>query len=106
MTELKPCPFCGGKAKLSFADVEFGGRNYNGEKKTKYRFMVICNRCHARGKPVKTDFLINANPWRSEWSGWGWYAFLGEEIKAQTELVRPWAEKAIAARNRRAKDDG
>ena len=57
--ELKPCPFCGGKAKISTRDVRFIGWNAaGGSKKIKCAAQVICNICKARG-PVFTAALIN-----------------------------------------------
>ena len=47
--KLKPCPFCNGKARVSFRDMKFYGQNYNGEKKIKLGAQVICQKCHARG---------------------------------------------------------
>lgn len=102
MNDLKPCPFCGGMAKLSFADVAFGGQNYIGEKRLKYRFQVICNRCHARGRPVVTDWLINPNPWISKWRD---VRFDTERTAQETEKVRPWAERAINEWNRRKQNE-
>lgn len=29
----------------------------DGSRELKYRFQVICNRCHARGKTVTTDWI-------------------------------------------------
>lgn len=63
LEKIKPCPFCGGKASLSFRDVGFGGQNYLGDKKRKYRVQVICNKCKSRGKPITTDYIINGNPY-------------------------------------------
>lgn len=103
MIKLKPCPFCGGKAKLSFAEVEFGGRNGIGDKKSKYRIQLICNRCHSRGMPIKTDWLINCDPAVSNWKNTKYD--LPEIRYKQTEMLRPWVEIAIAAWNRRV-DDG
>ena len=102
MSELKPCPFCGGKARLSFKDAEFGGKNYRGDRKVKYRFQVICNKCYSRGKPVKTDFLINPSPWNSLWASRPLSAT--DIVLERTEMFRPWAEKAIEAWNRRVED--
>ena len=99
MAELKPCPFCGGNARLSFADVKFGGMNYRGDKKLKYRFQVICNKCHSRGKPVKTDYLINPNPLASHYANRNYMP--NESIDDMTKILRPWAEEAIEAWNRR-----
>ena len=105
MVELKPCPFCGGKARISFKDCEFGGKNFRGDRKVKYRFQVICNKCYSRGKPVKTDFLINPNPWHSHYANRGDYYGKSEVIDNMTEMLKPWAEQAIEAWNRRA-DNG
>ena len=100
---LRECPFCGGKAKLSFKDVQFGGINYRGDKKLKYRFQAICNKCHSRGEPVKTDFLINPNPWISHYAGR--FFNCGKATENMTEMLKPWAEKAIEAWNRRADNE-
>ena len=102
MTELKPCPFCGGKAKLSFKDVKYGGTNYRGDKKLKYRFQVICNKCHGRGKPITTDFLVNPNPWNSHYANRNYGN--NKYVDGMTEMLAPWAEEAIEAWNRRAED--
>lgn len=99
MTQLKPCPFCGSKARLSFKDAEFIGKNYRGDRKVKYRLQVICNKCHSRGKPVKTDSLINPKPYVSLWYDSSYPAT--DIALEQTEVFRPWAEKAIDAWNRR-----
>lgn len=102
MNKLKPCPFCGGNGKLSFAEVEFGGRNYIGDKKSKYRVQIICTRCHSRGMPIKTDLLINCEPAVSNWMN---KRYEMPEIRhKQTEMLRPWVEIAIAAWNRRCSD--
>ena len=60
--EIKPCPFCGGKAKVSYRKADFMGQNVFGDVKLKYRVQVICNRCHGRGRPVKTGWMINPRP--------------------------------------------
>ena len=98
---LRECPFCGGKARISFKDCEFGGKNCLGDRKVKYRFQVICNKCYSRGKPVKTDFLINPNPWHSHYANRGDYYGKSEVIDNMTEMLKPWAEEAIEAWNRR-----
>ena len=49
MTELEPCPFCGGKAKVSVRQMAFYGQNCFGSKKIKFGAQAICNRCYARG---------------------------------------------------------
>lgn len=102
--EIEHCPFCKGKAKLSFKEVEFAGRNYLGDKKSKYRVQVICNRCKSRGKLIKTDWLINCDPRKSRWvNGYDWIKIYITtlQISEQTEMLRPYVEKAIEAWNRR-----
>lgn len=104
MDKLKPCPFCGGKAKVSFKNHSFKGRNDFGDKKLKYRVQVICNRCRSRGKPIITDWLINPNPWMSEWGNQG--KATTPRMIAQTEAFKPYVEQAIEAWNRREGQDG
>lgn len=47
--ELKPCPFCGGKAKIRTRQQKFYGQNYEGVKKIRRSAYAACNRCHAHG---------------------------------------------------------
>lgn len=100
MIELKPCPFCGGKAKISFRETDFYGKNAYGDKKSKYVFQVICNKCHSRGKPVKTEYLVNCNPWSSNYCGRNYDQT--KVVIEQTKMVQLWADKAVEAWNRRA----
>ena len=58
MSELKPCPFCGGAARITTRDVKFIGQNGFGDKKIRCAAQAMCNRCRARG-PVYTAELIN-----------------------------------------------
>ena len=97
--QLKPCPFCGGRGKVSFKYYAFIGQNYIGDKKVKYRVQVICNKCRSRGKPVITDALINPNPYISRW----WNCGDGTSPKGsiQTELFEPYVKEAVDAWNRR-----
>ena len=55
----KDCPFCGGNGNLSIRQGKFYGFNGIGDKKMKMVLQVICNRCHSRGKPITTDYLVN-----------------------------------------------
>lgn len=86
--ELKPCPFCGGNGKLRFKDWRVYGWNGRGDVKKKYRLQVICNRCHSRGRPIVTDWLINPNP----------YALFRQE---QADMFAPYILVAEEEWNRR-----
>ena len=99
--DISPCPFCGGKAKLSFKDVAFYGQNALGDKKIKYRVQVICNRCHSRGNPIKTDWLINPNPNFTEWGLHRYIQRHPQQEKENTEMFAPYVQKAIEAWNSR-----
>lgn len=100
--ELKPCPFCGSKARISFKDYRFYGQNFRGDKKISYRVQVICNKCKSRGKPIITEPFINPCPYISIWGNcYGG----GDKGKAETERFKPYVESAINAWNRRV-DNG
>jgi len=45
MTELKPCPFCGGEAETLTAESMYGG----------YLFSIMCNDCCSRGDIYDTE---------------------------------------------------
>ena len=45
MTELKPCPFCGGEAEMLTAESMNGG----------YLFGIMCNDCRSRGDVYGTE---------------------------------------------------
>ena len=102
-TNLKPCPFCGGKGKVMFKDIGFVGQNVYGDKKLIYRVQVICNRCKSRGKPVKTDALLNPHPYISKWGNV--YTKSSAVCKEQTELFEPFVKRAVEAWNGRAVDE-
>ena len=109
VTELKPCPFCGGKASIKYKWLSKAGRTiappvevmeeqglnaWFGQhqyiERYKYSVKAICNRCHARGKPVVAT-VEKYTP----------YSTTEEAVKAYALFVG----KAIEAWNRRA-DDG
>ena len=100
MDNLKPCPFCGGKGKLSFKDYAFFGQNCIGDKKIKYRLQVICNKCRSRGKPIITDWLINPNPYRTDYAI---PVYPYSVLESQNAMFAPYVQRAIEAWNRRAK---
>ena len=101
MEGLRPCPFCGGKARVSFKDCEFGGHNGFGDRKMKYRIQVICNKCHSRGRPVKTDWMIYPEPYSTEWSS-RYNGRPSAKVIAESNRFRPWVQKAIDAWNQRS----
>ena len=103
--ELKPCPFCGGKGRVSFKDKYWGGWNGRGDHQKAYGVQIICNKCHSRGKPITTDWLKNPNPYLTIYSGRYTEADLENPvIKNATEMFKPYVEQAIEAWNRRAED--
>ena len=74
---MENCPFCGGNGKLSYRQGEFYGMNDFRDKKMKMVLQVICKRCHSRGKPITTDYLINPTPenipyeyFKKAWDAW------------------------------------
>lgn len=112
MNNLKPCPFCDGRAAVSFKDAGFGGQNYNGDKRLKYRVQVICNKCHARGKPITTDWIVNANPYITRFyleqtkarARWLQDEYSAKQIE-MTKTFEPYVKQAIDAWNRRQNND-
>lgn len=92
MAELLYCPFCGGKAKISFKNYRFYGKNFKGDKKTSYRVQVICNKCKSRGKPIVTKPMTNPMPYITKWGN----CYGGsDKAKEETERFRPYVEEAI-----------
>jgi hypothetical protein len=83
---IDPCPFCGGKCRLTVRDVKFK-RNSLGEGFRKYRIRVICNRCNTTGSPVTTEFT-NLNPYPVR-------------DMAEIPFFRYYANRAIEAWHRR-----
>ena len=86
MEKIKPCKFCGGKAKVMYREAKFIGWRGDGLKGKSFYAYVSCNRCHARGQIVKTDVFIG----------------LEQYSRRFQERVKPYKVKAIEAWNRRA----
>ena len=62
--ELKPCPFCGGKAKVSHRQYRFIGQYDDGTKRIRFAFYGICNRCKAKGSTILGEIhcgLVKSN---------------------------------------------
>ena len=102
MEQIRSCPFCGGRGRVSFKDARFAGQNYRGDKKIVYRVQIICNRCASRGKPIRTEPLINPWPYNSAWGPS--YVEKSPVCQRQTELFAPYVEQAIRAWNERYLD--
>lgn len=78
MTELKPCPFCGGKAEIrEFAN----GHNGNGEFVAKYE--VGCKKCNIKFLFESRFVLKNGQP----------------------EFIQNGYDKCVEAWNRRANEE-
>ena len=104
-SELKPCPFCGGNAKISFKDKDWGGWNGKGDCRKAYRIQAICKRCFSRGKPVTTEWLINPKPNYSIYYGKYKESSLDvPAVKEATEMFKPYVEQAVEGWNRRCND--
>lgn len=100
MTDLKPCPFCGGKAKINARQSGFHGQNFEGNKKISWTIYIKCNKCHSRGKPIKTDPIKCCSFYSTEyWLG------SGRGLMTATLIFEPYVNIAIEAWNRRADDD-
>jgi len=85
---------CGGEARVAFCQQSYFGQNCFGDKKIKYRVYMICKKCHARGKPIITDWLINPHPWDSIYSG------RIRHNAEQDEMFAPYVERAIEGWNK------
>ena len=96
MAELKPCPFCGGKGRISFKDKYWGGWNGRGDHRKSYGVQVICKKCYSRGKPILTDWLINPNPYLTIYCGRYTETDLENPvIKNATEMFKPYVILAL-----------
>lgn len=61
MTETKPCPFCGGKAKLE--------TKYS-ERKNKYYTNVKCSNCYVQTRTFASDEESNEAVMRCAINAW------------------------------------
>lgn len=67
--KIRTCPFCGGNAQTHIRQAQFlGQRSWDGAKKMTYYVYVSCNKCKSRGRPFKTDPLIE--PCTSDFTKW------------------------------------
>lgn len=61
MAELEHCPFCNGRAKISWRDSRYYGQNNFGSKKIKFASYGMCNRCKAKGPTVTAIIVTDVN---------------------------------------------
>ena len=109
MAELKPCPFCGGKAKINARQSGFYGENCFGNKKLVWTVYVKCNKCHSRGRPIKTEPIKLYEDERCGLASGSFYATefwkgSGRGLMTATINFEPYVKKVIEAWNRRAGD--
>lgn len=95
MSDIRRCPFCGGKASVNARQSGFHGENFDGNKKISWTLYVMCNRCKARGKPIKTKPILYDG-----YCGTFWNYKRGSKRSADEEF-KPYEEKAIEAWNKR-----
>lgn len=94
--ELKPCPFCWGKAKFTARRIA-GSKRYSPEINNmvaRWRVRVICNKCRTMGSPATTELVVTY-----EWIVYGKGRWIDEK-------AIPAFEKAAEKWNRRANDEG
>ena len=90
MTELKPCPFCGGeKLKIEHTASSMYKSGLIGVEP--YTFSVRCNKCHARGATVFGYLRYSVRN-------------LSEEAEKVLETREQLESRAIEAWNRRVSD--
>ncbi len=103
--ELKPCPFCGGNAKINARQSGFHGENCYGNKKLSWTIYVKCNKCHSRGKPIKTEpiklYAEMSHAAIGDFYSTEFWLGSGRGFMAATLTFEPYVEKAIEAWNRR-----
>lgn len=57
--ELKPCPFCGGKAEIYQERHDKGGQHHNG----RLQCFVFCSECSARGPDNTSSQYLKIQRW-------------------------------------------
>ena len=81
MSELKPCPFCGGKAEILTAESMHGG----------YLFGIMCNDCRSRGDVYETEAEAIA-AWNTRAERTCRMTDRGECSECGAYIVRAWTE--------------
>ena len=79
MTELKPCPFCGGEAEMLTAESMHGG----------YLFGIMCNDCRSRG-----DIYDNEAEAIAAWNSRADYHGYEQAAIEAWENIKAWNSRA------------
>lgn len=90
MSDLKPCPFCGGKAEMLTAESMNGG----------YLFGIMCNDCRSRGDVYDTEAEAIA-AWNSRVKppcGGGYCPLCGAIERTCKQEERGWGTEGDHAR--------
>lgn len=108
-SELKPCPFCGGKPKINARQSKFVGQNHFGNKKLVWTVYIKCNKCHGRGKPIKTEPIKMYDEEHGHIGVGNFYSTefwlgSGSGLMTATLNFERYVKQAIEAWNRRAED--
>lgn len=109
MVELKRCPFCGGKPKISARQSGFFGENCFGNKKLEWTVYIKCNKCRSRGRPIKTEPIKLYEDERGRLASGNFYTTEfwlgpGRGLMTATLNFEPYVNRAIEAWNRRDGD--
>ena len=82
MIELKPCPFCKGKAHFRGRQLHYFGQNYYGDRKIRYGVYVYCGSCKARGGLSAATVIFKGSVFTKEDKAW-----------LEEEAARLWNER-------------
>lgn len=97
--KLKPCPFCGGEAKIIAKQKNFLGWKCSGLKVIEWHIYIKCNKCHSRGKPIRTK------PMEENWYRTKFSDFPIGIMEEHTLAFEPYVLKAIETWNRRVENE-
>ena len=99
-SKLKPCLFCGGKAKIN-GRHKFSHWAANGCKYLIWTIYVKCNKCHSRGKPINTVPIISVSDGRHiSFYNTKWWRDAYGNVESNA-VFEPYIIQAVAAWNTR-----